>query len=336
MLILKEEMEASLTMYFTDDGSFGNGFVTENYRSVGRRSDLWSRLCDRSLVMMRAVTNVTRPYNIRPLSAWIRSWLMAPYVWWLSCSSRRQNSVHLCRWTRIWWSFSWFDSVLKRNNAYRDDDDCRLEAQIADPMCQNCLKKLLFTKNSVRKCLNAGRLQNPQFRRSSSASLKNKTRRSKPLFALQRAFCVEAALLVNIPEFIAHQRRQICWSWFEDQRQLTSRVCGLCPQSDQCEGSCILGQRSADRDWFIGTFCLDILAEAQLEVTAPTLKKNKSRYDRLRSCQPQLCGWPCQRASKLPYLKLYDYGGVLRYGIPEFRLQGNRFQWSRRAEENWR
>ncbi len=251
--------------------------------------------------MMRAVTNVTRPYNI-PTTVSLNTIMVdgtgmcggcrvqVGDKTLFTCVDGPEFDGHLVD----------FDSVLKRNNAYRDDDDCRLEAQIADLDVSELLEEVVVHQKQRQEMPELpadSRIRNFDevalgFTEEQALAEANRCLHCK------RAFCVEGCpVSVNIPEFIAlikEGKYVEAGLKIKEDNSLPPRVCGrVCPQSDQCEGSCILGRRG--QPIAIGSlerFASDILAEAQLEVTAPNSerKTSKSRYDRLRSCQPQLCG----------------------------------------------
>ena len=137
MLILKEELEAvSDHMYFTtDDGSYGyNGFVTGKFQELldaGQTFDYV--LAIGPLFMMRAVANLTRPYNI-PTTVSLNTIMVDGTG---MCGGCRVLVGDKVRFTCVEGpEFDGhlvdFESIIKRNRAYHDDDDCRLEAEIAD------------------------------------------------------------------------------------------------------------------------------------------------------------------------------------------------------------
>jgi glutamate synthase (NADPH/NADH) small chain len=335
MLILKEEMEAVTDhMYFTtDDGSFGyNGFVTGKLQDLLDEGQTFDHVfAIGPLVMMRAVTNVTRPYNI-PTTVSLNTIMVdgtgmcggcrvqVGDKTLFTCVDGPEFDGHLVD----------FDSVLKRNNAYRDDDDCRLEAQIADLDVSELLEEVVVHQKQRQEMPELpadSRIRNFDevalgFTEEQALAEANRCLHCK------RAFCVEGCpVSVNIPEFIAliKEGKYVEAGLKIKEDNSLPRVCGrVCPQSDQCEGSCILGRRG--QPIAIGSlerFASDILAEAQLEVTAPTLKEKHPKAAMIGSGPASLsCAGDLAKAGVevTVFEAFHDYGGVLRYGIPEFRL----------------
>ena len=102
-------------------------------------------------------------------------------------------------------------------------------------------------------------------------------------------------------------------------------VCGrVCPQTDQCEGACILlkkGQPIA-----IGAlerFAADKLAESSFEIQKPNRSEKAPKAALVGSGPASLsCAGDLAKAGVevTVFEAMHDFGGVLRYGIPEFRL----------------
>lgn len=132
---------------------------------------------------------------------------------------------------------------------------------------------------------------------------------------------------INIPEFIQHIAAgdiAAAAATIAADSSLPS-VCGrVCPQESQCEGSCVLGIKSepvaiGKLERFVGDWAI---ANAG-NLPAPEIEKNGKRVAIVGSGP---AGLAC--ASDLARLgyevkifeALHEVGGVLVYGIPEFRL----------------
>ena len=139
--------------------------------------------------------------------------------------------------------------------------------------------------------------------------------------------CVEACpVFVQIPQFISHlekgELREAAQALFADNS--LPAVCGrVCPQESQCEGSCILGVKSDPVS--IGKlerFVADWTREQKLRFTE-TAPPNGVKIA-VVGCGP--AGIACAGdLAKLGYSvtifeALHKAGGVLQYGIPDFRL----------------
>ncbi|WP_186429419.1 NADPH-dependent glutamate synthase [Clostridium sp. BSD9I1] len=139
--------------------------------------------------------------------------------------------------------------------------------------------------------------------------------------------CVpKCPVAINIPEFIQHLKE----GNFEEAARVINRdsslpaVCGrVCPQESQCEGKCILGIKGepvaiGKLERFIG----DWSRENNLDLTVKSDKKNK----KVAVIGSGPAGLTCAGdLAKMGYdvtifEALHEAGGVLVYGIPEFRL----------------
>lgn len=134
---------------------------------------------------------------------------------------------------------------------------------------------------------------------------------------------------INIPEFIQHVKNRE----FEKAAKVIARasslpaVCGrVCPQETQCEGTCILGIKG--EPVAIGKlerFVADWSRENNIDLSE-TLPKNGKKVAVVGSGP---AGLTCAGdLAKLGYdvtifEALHEPGGVLVYGIPEFRLPKN-------------
>ena len=144
--------------------------------------------------------------------------------------------------------------------------------------------------------------------------------------------CVGACPVnVQIPKFIS----AVAAGNFADAAAIIAEdsslpsVCGrVCPQETQCEGSCILGIKGepvaiGKLERFVGDWSL----EHSAEVEAPAIEPNGHRVAVVGSGP---AGLACASdLAKLGYQvdvfeALHRLGGVLSYGIPEFRLPKDR------------
>ena len=139
--------------------------------------------------------------------------------------------------------------------------------------------------------------------------------------------CIDACpVRVNIPEFI---KRMInsdlngAYNTIYDDNILPS-ICGrVCPQEKQCEGSCILGIKGesvaiGNLERYLGDFALHSNVKQQFDIAENHIKVG------IVGSGP--AGLSCAASMrKLGYSvdifeALHDFGGVLKYGIPDFRL----------------
>ncbi len=133
---------------------------------------------------------------------------------------------------------------------------------------------------------------------------------------------------INIPEFIHHITEgniHEAAATIHADSSLPS-VCGrVCPQESQCEGSCVLGIKFepvaiGKLERYVGDWAI----EHSGDLPAPKIERNGKRVAIVGSGP---AGLAC--ASRMGYEvkifeALHEVGGVLVYGIPEFRLPKER------------
>ncbi|MDY0138502.1 MAG: NADPH-dependent glutamate synthase [Candidatus Izemoplasmatales bacterium] len=142
--------------------------------------------------------------------------------------------------------------------------------------------------------------------------------------------CVKACPVnIDIPKFI----QQILSDNFKDayctiyQDNILPSVCGrVCPQEKQCEGACVLGIKTesvaiGSLERFIGDYCLEncFYKDEKIENNNKAVAIVGSGPAGL-ACAAQIRRYGYQTDV---YEALHEFGGVLKYGIPEFRLPKN-------------
>ena len=136
---------------------------------------------------------------------------------------------------------------------------------------------------------------------------------------------------INIPGFIQHIAEgdlMAASATIAADSSLPS-VCGrVCPQESQCEGSCVLGIKSepvaiGKLERFVGDWAI----EHANELPEPEIERNGKRVAIVGSGPAGLaCASDLARMAyevKI-FEALHEVGGVLVYGIPEFRLPKDR------------
>ena len=145
--------------------------------------------------------------------------------------------------------------------------------------------------------------------------------------------CVAACPVnIRIPEFIHHITEgdmRAAADTIHFDSSLPS-ICGrVCPQESQCEGSCVLGIKGeavaiGKLERYVGDWALEHSAEVE---ATPTIIPNGKRVAVVGSGP---AGLACASdLAKMGYQvdvfeALHRLGGVLSYGIPEFRLPKER------------
>ncbi|MDP8218035.1 MAG: NADPH-dependent glutamate synthase [Candidatus Theseobacter exili] len=143
----------------------------------------------------------------------------------------------------------------------------------------------------------------------------------------KKPLCVEGCpVRVQIPEFIKliEDRKYVEAAYKIKETNSLPAVCGrVCPQEDQCEKTCILSKKGDPiRIGYLERFAADEL-EKSGEKTEEIVPSKQGKVAVIGSgpagltCAVDLAklGYPVKILEAF-----HDTGGVLRYGIPEFRL----------------
>ena len=140
--------------------------------------------------------------------------------------------------------------------------------------------------------------------------------------------CVSGCPLQNnIPDFIKCIKEE---KYEEAYRVLSDTtifemICGrICPQKSQCEGSCIRGVKGdsvhiGELEAFVGDYALE-----NIDIKITEAKENYKKVAIIGSGPSGLAAayYLSTRENKVDiYEKHSKLGGLLRYGIPEFRLE---------------
>ena len=134
---------------------------------------------------------------------------------------------------------------------------------------------------------------------------------------------------VDIPGFIALIKEGKVEDAFAKIRETNSLpfICGrVCPQENQCEARCVLGKSASHCHRCVGAVCCGLLQEKDGTFARKAVAlalTNRAKVAVVGSGPAGLTA-----AADLALLgyevtvfeSLHEFGGVLRYGIPEFRL----------------
>jgi glutamate synthase (NADPH/NADH) small chain len=134
---------------------------------------------------------------------------------------------------------------------------------------------------------------------------------------------------INIPEFIGHIKRQDFAGAIKviKETNCLPAVCGrVCPQEEQCEAKCILGKKGAPvAIGRLERFAADWEA-AQEHMEMPGMPEKTGKKVAVIGSGPAgitVAGDLILRGHEVSLFEaLHEPGGVLTYGIPEFRLPG--------------
>ncbi len=335
LLILTEELAAASDHLYltTDDGSYGyNGFVTGKLQELldeGQKFD--HVLAIGPLFMMRAISDLTRKYDI-PTTVSLNTIMVDGTGMCGGCRVQvgKETKFTCVDGPEFDGHLVDFTSVIQRTRAYKDDEDCRLDAQIAELDDDKLLEsvKILDKQRQVMPELPIENRIHNFDEVALGFTEEQALAEAKRCLQCRNPRCVVGCpVSVQIPQFIKLIKEQKFAEAGSSIKQDNSlpMVCGrVCPQADQCEGACILlkkGQPIA-----IGAlerFASDKLAESGLKSQEPKKVENAPKAAIIGSGPAGLsCAGDLAKAGVqvTVFEAMHDFGGVLRYGIPEFRL----------------
>lgn len=149
----------------------------------------------------------------------------------------------------------------------------------------------------------------------------------------KKPLCVDGCPVgIRIPEFIKKLAEEDCAGAariLKDKNDLPA-ICGrVCPQETQCEALCILGKKSqpvaiGDLERFVGDWAIASAMSASDTVSKQSMFEGRKAAVIGSGPAGLTCAGNLARAGVdvTVFESLHLFGGVLRYGIPEFRLPG--------------
>lgn len=342
-LILEEEMrrEAKNLYICTDDGSYGiQGRVTEVLVDLleNRNKKYDEIVAIGPLIMMKAVAELTRGYGIKttvslnPLMIDGTGMCGACRVSIgedirFACVDGPEFDGHLVD----------FDEAMKRQQMYRNEEGRRrleeAEGETHHSHGCNCHQEKEEPKKEEAKGSRVqAKTQNPEVRKNNFQEVclgytdEEALREAKRCLECRNARCIEGCpVSIDIPGFIGRIKKGDIPGAAEViyDASCFPAICGrVCPQESQCEARCILGVKG------------EAVAIGKLEkyVGDDALRRGGNRPigDKRQEKVAIVGSGPAglAAASELAkkgyevrvYEALHEPGGVLTYGIPEFRL----------------
>lgn len=342
LVILEEEMkkEAENVYVATDDGSYGfhgmvTGLIDELIKNQKRHYD--HVVAIGPMIMMKFVSLKTKEYNIpttvslNPLMVDGTGMCGACRVTIgdkikFACVDGPEFDGHLVN----------FDEAMRRQRIYQTEEGrAYLEKTEGETHhargCQCCNHE-----NSLENLEKGKRVpvreQDPKVRAKNfdevtfGYTLEEAQREAERCLNCKNPLCMKGCPVeINIPAFIQKIKEGDILEAGKILTKYTSlpAVCGrVCPQETQCEGKCILGIKGepvaiGKLEKFVG----DYLLENNLEINIP--EKNNHKIAVIGSGPAGLTA--AGDLAKMGYdvtvfEALHKTGGVLTYGIPEFRL----------------
>ena len=334
LVILEDELRqiADDVLVCTDDGSYGRaGFVTEQLQALLEGKDrIDFILAVGPLPMMRAVADMTRPYGIKTVVS-LNSIMVDGTGMCGGCRVALEGGVkfacvdgpefdaHLVD----------FDTLMKRNRAYLHEEQCALD-QAAEQVERTQKREIRKIPRQPIPARDPDERINDFFEVNIGFTEALTLLEAQRCLECKRPACVDGCPVeVKIPEFIHRIKNKdyISASKLIKEDNVLAAVCSrVCPQSDQCEGACILTKR--DESVAIGALARFVTdyerTHGNLTPEAVPLSEKTGKKVAIIGSGP--AGLSC--AGDLIRLghdvtvfeAFHEYGGVLIYGIPEFRL----------------
>ena len=332
LIILEDEMcqvsdECFVT---TDDGSYGyHGFVTGKLQDlIDAGANFDHVLAIGPLPMMRAVAELTRPYHISTMVSLNSIMVDGTGM----CGSCRVTIGGETRFTCVDGpEFDGhlvdFDQIIKRNKSYLNEEHCALDESTEKTGSLSNKERMQIPRQSMPE-------RDVDIRKATFDEVNLGFYEEIAIKEAQRCLhckkppCVEACPVgVKIPQFIEQleQKKFLQAAKTIQEDNVLAKVCGrVCPQSDQCEGACILNKRGESVS--IGAlerFVSDYASAHETNLEAPQSTKSGHRVAVIGSGPAGLsCAGDLIREGHevTVFEAFHEFGGVLVYGIPEFRL----------------
>ncbi|HOC93498.1 MAG TPA: bifunctional dihydroorotate dehydrogenase B NAD binding subunit/NADPH-dependent glutamate synthase [bacterium] len=332
LLIWEDKMKEVSTELFvtTDDGTYGrHGFVTDQLKDIIESEKVDLVLAIGPVVMMRAVSNLTKQYNLKTI---------------VSLNSIMIDGTGMCGGCRIGYGEGGtkfvcvdgpefdahqvdFKSLMDRQATYTGDEKSAYEGEKEKFAELENLKELRKKKTPMPE-------QPADIRRRNFEEVPYgytemmAYRESLRCLQCKNKPCVEGCPVnIDIPTFISQIAKKDYLGAVQTIKKTNAlpAVCGrVCPQESQCESLCVLGKKN--EPVAIGRlerFVADYEA-AMGKVTIPEIPAATGFKIAVVGAGP--AGLTVAADMRMlghevhVFEALHKSGGVLVYGIPEFRL----------------
>ena len=332
MLILEEEMKAvSHKLYVTtDDGSYGHhGFVTDILKKlIEEKTRINLVIGIGPVIMMKAVVDVTRPHNLKTIVS--LNTIMVDGTGMCGCcrATIGNETKFVCVDGPEFDGHQVnFNELILRQKMYNReerralwDHQCKLEFQA---------KQLKKTKVRERMPEQDPKLRIQNFNEVALGyTRENAIREASRCLSCKNMPCVEGCPVnITIPAFVKKVKEGDFMGAIHIIKETNSlpAVCGrVCPQETQCESKCVLGKKGQP----IAIGRLErFAADYELQhgdVRVPELPKPTGKKVAVIGAGPAglaVAGELSKKGHEVTVFEaLHKAGGVLVYGIPEFRL----------------
>ena len=354
LIILEKEMRESSdeVIIMTDDGSYGNkGLVTEGVEAVIKREKVDKCFAIGPAVMMKFVCLLTKKYGI-PTDVSLNTIMVDGTG---MCGACRITVGGKTRFVCVDGpEFDGhqvdFDEMLKRMGAFKDVEReeihkldehpqaCRAEESLTDrnaPWREGLRKRMKPKERTAIPRVKMNELD-PEYRSHSRREEVNLgLNEEQALTEVQRCLdcpnpsCMEGCPVgINIPAFIKNIERGEFLNAAKVLKQTSAlpAVCGrVCPQEKQCESKCVhlkMGHEAVAIG-YLERFAADYERESG-QISVPEIAEKNGIKVAVVGSGPAGLSFAGDMAKKgydvTVFEALHEIGGVLKYGIPEFRL----------------
>ncbi len=343
-VILQEEFSKLAKNVFvtTDDGSLGTkGFVTNIAQKLLEEGNQYDEvIAIGPIPMMKALVNVVKPFNV-PISVSLNP-LMVDGTG--MCGGCRVTIAGKTKFACVDGpDFNGydvdFDEITSRQGMYKDQEQghkCRIglsgENKNAPKNGKDVVPQMKGKFNMQPEKTPMQELDPVERSKgfgevAMGYTVEEAMNEAKRCIQCKKPSCVSGCPVnVNIPEFIGHISKGDFKEAYKSIKSYNSlpAVCGrVCPQENQCEAVCVRGKK--DEPVAIGRlerFIADYAREHNFEEKLP--QNNKGGKVAVVGAGPAgiaCAGELAKRGHEVVVFEaLHTPGGVLMYGIPEFRL----------------
>ncbi len=354
LIILEKEMRESSdeVIIMTDDGSYGNkGLVTEGIESVIKREKVDKCFAIGPAIMMKFVCLLTKKYEI-PTDVSLNTIMVDGTG---MCGACRITVGGKTRFVCVDGpEFDGhqvdFDEMLKRMGAFKDIEVEEIHKLDHPAACEaekdTATDRSAQWREDIRKSMKAKERTliprvhmnelDPEYRSHSRKEEVNlglneeqALTEAKRCLDCANPSCMEGCPVgINIPSFIKNIERGEILEAARVLKQTSAlpAVCGrVCPQEKQCESKCIhlkMGHEAVAIG-YLERFAADYERESG-QISIPEIAEKKGMKVAVVGSGPAGLSFAGDMA-KMGYdvtvfEALHEIGGVLKYGIPEFRL----------------
>lgn len=322
----------------TDDGSYGTkGFVTNVLEEVLQNNkDVSKVVAIGPLIMMRECVKVAKKYNVPSTNVSLNSIMIDGTGMCGGCrvSVGGVNKFACVDGPDFEGYDVDFDELMMRQKRFVKEEEkavnnfkhkCQMEEQAKKRKVK--ISEVAPQKNRMREQTPAERITN--FNEVALGySMEDALAEAERCIDCAKPQCVKGCPVnIDIPAFIREIRNKNFENSFAILKQANPipAVCGrVCPQENQCEGSCILGKKI--EPVAIGRlerFVADYIMENNLEPRIPHVKSVGKKAAMVGSGPGSIAcaGELAQNGVDVTIFEAFHVaGGVLKYGIPDFRL----------------